>query len=107
MTAGGGLIRSAQIPTDVEMKMKEASSRPGPGDYVEPTTKKAGGYISDATPKSDVEWKLHFAKMQPGPGDYDHSSDIAKKVGGRISDAVVKSDTEGKSLEALKKHGHS
>lgn len=67
----GGVMAGRGPKSDVDWAVLAASQKPGPGQYVIPTTiSQSGGRFGNAITKSDFERYINRVKNDPAPHDY-------------------------------------
>lgn len=67
----GGVMAGRGPKSDVDWAILAASQKPGPGQYVLPTTiSQSGGRFGSAITKSDLERAINRVKNDPAPHDY-------------------------------------
>lgn len=68
----GGVMAGRGPKSDVDWAIYTASQKPGPGEYVIPTSiSQSGGRFGSAITKSDLELAINRVKNDPAPHDYD------------------------------------
>lgn len=68
----GGVMAGRGPKSDVDWAILRASQKPGPGQYLIPTTlNESGGRFGNNITKSDLERAINRVKNDPAPHDYD------------------------------------